>query len=184
MTQPGAATQRADARRNRVAVLDAAAELLATRGLAIQVEDVASAAGVGVATIYRHYGSREALIREVLATGTYTLIAAIRTGAGDAAPSDALKRAIRTTVDHLAAHRGLVDAAIQFRKGLIDPDPAYLELVSTIEALLRDAQEIGAARPEVTIDDLNALLIGAGVLTTDDSSRGRVCELIIRGVSR
>lgn len=52
---------RADARANREALLDAAADLFAARGLDIPLDDVARRAGVGRATLYRHFPNREAL---------------------------------------------------------------------------------------------------------------------------
>ena len=53
---------RADARRNREAVLTAAKELFAERGLEAQMPDVAKAANVGVGTVYRHFPTKDHLI--------------------------------------------------------------------------------------------------------------------------
>src|SRR5438105_14900242 len=53
---------RADARRNREAVIAAAKKLLADRGLDAQMPDVAKAAKVGVGTVYRHFPTKEELI--------------------------------------------------------------------------------------------------------------------------
>src|SRR5215207_11501211 len=54
--------QRADARRNREAVIGAAKKLFAEQGLDAQMPDVAKAAKVGVGTVYRHFPAKEALI--------------------------------------------------------------------------------------------------------------------------
>lgn len=53
---------RADAERNRRRILTAAAELFATRGLDVSLDDIADHAGVGVGTVYRRFADRDALI--------------------------------------------------------------------------------------------------------------------------
>ena len=64
---PPARTVRADARRNREAVLDAAREVLAAGGLDAPMEAVARGAGVGVATVYRHFPTKATLVDAVIA---------------------------------------------------------------------------------------------------------------------
>ena len=56
---------RADARENRIRVLDAAREVLAERGLSAEINDIATRAGVGTGTIYRNYESKEAVVLEI-----------------------------------------------------------------------------------------------------------------------
>ena len=56
---------RADARRNREALLSRAAELIAEHGPAVALDEVARAAGVGNATLYRHFPDRAALLRAI-----------------------------------------------------------------------------------------------------------------------
>jgi AcrR family transcriptional regulator len=53
---------RADARRNRKLVIDAAHDLFAKHGLEAQMDDIAGAAGVGVGTVYRHFPTKEDLL--------------------------------------------------------------------------------------------------------------------------
>ncbi len=54
--------RRADARRNRERVLEAAGEPFAEHGLDAQMPDVARRAGVGVGTVYRHFATKDALV--------------------------------------------------------------------------------------------------------------------------
>ena len=56
---------RADARLNRIRLLDAAREVLAERGFDADVTEIASRAGVGAGTVYRHFASKDALILAV-----------------------------------------------------------------------------------------------------------------------
>src|SRR5436309_15182535 len=58
---------RADARRNREAVIAAAKKLFADRGLDAQMPDVAKAAKVGVGTVYRHFPTKDDLIAALVA---------------------------------------------------------------------------------------------------------------------
>ena len=59
---PGARPLRADAERNRRRMLEAAAEVFATRGLAATLDDVAHHAGLGVGTVYRRFADKDALV--------------------------------------------------------------------------------------------------------------------------
>jgi AcrR family transcriptional regulator len=57
---------RADARRNRERILDAAREVFAVHGLQTQMDDIAATAGVGVGTVYRHFPTKEALLTAIV----------------------------------------------------------------------------------------------------------------------
>jgi AcrR family transcriptional regulator len=58
--------ERADARRNREAILCAAARLIDERGMCFSMDDVAHEAGVGKGTLYRRFGDRAALLRALV----------------------------------------------------------------------------------------------------------------------
>src|SRR5712691_4544222 len=71
MTRPGgdmpdARPLRADARRNRERVLDAARAAFAAQGLSVPLDEIARHAGVGPGTLYRHFPTKEALIEAVV----------------------------------------------------------------------------------------------------------------------
>src|SRR5579875_422962 len=57
---------RADARRNRESVLDAASELFALHGDAVQMDEIAERAGLGVGTLYRHFADKQALLAAII----------------------------------------------------------------------------------------------------------------------
>ena len=57
---------RADARRNRERVLDAARTAFAADGLSVSLDEIARRAGVGPGTLYRHFPTKEALIEAVV----------------------------------------------------------------------------------------------------------------------
>ncbi|SDX10278.1 transcriptional regulator, TetR family [Saccharopolyspora shandongensis] len=81
--------ERADAARNRQAVLEAAERLLAERGH-VSLDEVAAEAGVGKGTVFRRFGNRAGLIREILAERSRALREAVTSGPpplGPGAPS-------------------------------------------------------------------------------------------------
>lgn len=66
MSDAGPGSPRADARENRRRLLNAATAAVAERGLDISALDIAQAAGVGVGTLYRRFGTKEALLDDVV----------------------------------------------------------------------------------------------------------------------
>jgi AcrR family transcriptional regulator len=184
---PAAApASRADGRRNREIVLRTAVRVFAEDGLEISLGQIAQRAGVGAGTVYRHFPSKEILLEAVLAEHVEGLAAAAGRWAGRAAPGDALfgfllevveKSARRQHVcDALAADRGwpralLAGPAQRFRAGL--------------DGLLRDAQQAGAVRADVRVDDLAALAVGGSALCSAhrDRARGmRLVRLLLEGL--
>ena len=61
--------RRSDSRRNRLRLVQAARELVAERGMDVTAAEIAGRAEVGVGTLYRRFGSKDALIRDILADG-------------------------------------------------------------------------------------------------------------------
>src|SRR3954466_10449699 len=68
MTDTTARPMRADARRNREALLQAAAELFAEEGTDVSLEAVAARAGVGIVTLYRNFPNRDSLVEAAYRT--------------------------------------------------------------------------------------------------------------------
>ncbi len=107
-------SRRADAQRNRERLLHSARELLAERGLDVEIEEVAKRAKLGAGTIYRNYPSKEDLILEVareMAVKTSTEMLAVAAPVQDARECVALVMRIgynplghygRHTMDHVA----------------------------------------------------------------------------------
>ncbi|GAA1556801.1 hypothetical protein GCM10009678_44770 [Actinomadura kijaniata] len=142
---------RADARRNRRRITDAALALLGERGPDVPMEDIARAAGVGVGTLYRHFPDRRALLEEV-AAGTLRDILAFgrRQDAPDRDGWDALLRVVR----HCA---GLPLALVKTLAAEAAP-PERLALQQEVTALLAGlagrAQKEGALRADLTPDQV------------------------------
>ncbi|WP_367128825.1 TetR/AcrR family transcriptional regulator [Saccharothrix sp. HUAS TT1] len=109
--RPAAKPKRADARRNEKALLDAAAAVFVESGVDAPVRDVAARAGVGTATIYRHFPTRADL---VVAVYRHQVESCAEAGpallASSPSPHAALARWIDLFVDFLATKHGLAGA--------------------------------------------------------------------------
>lgn len=183
---PTSGPRRADARRNQQAVLDAAAAVFVASGVEAPIRTIAAAAGVGTATIYRHYPTRADLIVavyrhqvEALAAAGPDLLAA------GTPPYDALVRWIDTFVDFLVTKHGLA-AVLRSDDPCFDPLHAYFleRLVPVCAALLDAAERAGEIRPGQQAVEL---MRGVGSLcagATDDGSYDarRLAGLLVAGL--
>ena len=102
---------RADARRNRDALVEAAAKVFAVSGVDAPIKDIADAAGVGVGTFYRRFPKRSDLIFAVLRFEVDSCAGAAESLATRYAPFEALTRWIDRFLDLIIAKRGLRRAA-------------------------------------------------------------------------
>ncbi|MEX5637972.1 TetR/AcrR family transcriptional regulator [Parafrankia sp. FMc2] len=105
--------ERADAARNRVAVLDAAARLFAEHGVAaVSLDQIAAAAGVGKGTLFRRFGDKAGLAVALLDTREQILQEAILHGppplGPGAAPTERLTAFVDAYLDYLLEHLDLV----------------------------------------------------------------------------
>jgi AcrR family transcriptional regulator len=154
--------RRADATRNRVALLDAARTVLALRGLDVPVEEIARAAGVGVGTVYRNFPTKDALVGAVIERAFDELTAASVAALGEPDPGEAFYRLLHESAAVMARDIVLVRAAragTDLGQGL----PASVQrLFDATGAVLDRAIAAGAVRPGITARDVSALLIGVG----------------------
>ncbi|MEU9497897.1 TetR/AcrR family transcriptional regulator [Streptomyces sp. NPDC048196] len=104
-------SKRSDAQRNRQTVLTAAAEVFVTSGVDAPIRQIAAQAGVGMATIYRHFPTRADLVTAVY---RHQIEACAEAGprllASADSPLDALRQWIDLFVDFLVTKHGLADA--------------------------------------------------------------------------
>ncbi|MFF9644411.1 TetR/AcrR family transcriptional regulator [Kitasatospora aureofaciens] len=149
---------RRDAQRNRDLLLAAAREMFSRHGLDVPLDQIAKEAGVGNATLYRNFPTREALIAEVFADAGAGLAAA---GQEALAAEDAwtgLERYFERIFELVAADRGindLVTRAIPTVPGMTEISRGH---AATVGALIARAQEQGSMRRDVVTMDLLFLL--------------------------
>lgn len=177
---------RADARRNRARILDAAEQVLAAKGTTASTDEIAKAAGVGIGTLFRHFPTKEALIEGVF-------VARLRRLAGDAqrlAASDdpgALEYFLRQAVEQSEVKNALAglltEAGVDVTAAVGD---VRSELVAAMGTLLGNAQRSGAARPDLGVPELIGLLAGASRAVEyagpDPAARSRVLAVILDGL--
>ncbi|WP_392958995.1 TetR/AcrR family transcriptional regulator [Streptomyces sp. LN245] len=186
--QTAARPKRADARRNQETLLDAAAAIFATSGVEAPVRDIAARAGVGTATIYRHFPTRADLI---VAVYRHQVEACAEAGPAllseCASPYGALSRWIDMFVDFLVTKHGLA-AVLQPDNTAFDALHTYFvdRLVPVCAQLLDAAAESGEIRPGLTAYQLmrgiGNLCIGAHNDPRYDARR--LVETLVAGLRR
>ncbi|BBY50659.1 hypothetical protein MARA_41270 [Mycolicibacterium arabiense] len=176
---------RRDAAMNRARLVDAAEAVFAERGPSATLDDVAKAAQVGPATLYRRFASKDALVQEVLA-GFFQHLIDVAAEAEQSSAATGLDVFLRTVGVELAGKAGLW-APIW---GELAPSALVEELRGRSTRLLRRAQAAGAIRADVTPDDVTiAVWALRGVIQserTDPAHEGeqlwrRHLDTILRG---
>jgi AcrR family transcriptional regulator len=101
---------RADAKRNRERILEVAKEVFTRDGAAASLDDIARRSGIGNATLYRHFPTRDALIEAVYRSEVEKLAAAEQRFAATMAPLEALRAWMLLFIDHVAAKTLIIPA--------------------------------------------------------------------------
>lgn len=170
---------RADALRNRAAIVAVAGAVVAEQGATASLEEIARRAGVGSATLHRHFPDRYALLEAVF-TDRVTVLCRYATDLLAAAPGTGLVTWLRAVVAHATANRGL--GAVLVAHGDLG-SRCHAEITSAGQALLTRAQQAGAARPGAAIDDLLALANAISLAGQDDPARAdRLVDLLVTGL--
>ena len=166
---------RADARRNRARVLEAARVAFAAEGASVPLDEIARRAGVGAGTVYRHFPTKEALFEAVVRDRLRRLTEEGRALSADADPGEALFRFIERLITEAAWKRDLIDA---LNGAGVDITAALASVVGELRAetgrLLARAQQAGAVRDDIDISDLMALL--SGMIQATQPRPGRSIE--------
>ncbi|MFI9586994.1 TetR/AcrR family transcriptional regulator [Streptomyces sp. NPDC052236] len=179
---------RADARRNYERILAAAGAAIAQHGVEASLEEIARHAGVGSATLHRHFSSRRVLLEAVFRDRVEALCAKARDLAAEADPGAALVTWLHAVAAHAVTNKGL-GAALMPGAGDADPtlgETCHTMIVNAGGELLARAHQAHAVRPDVTITHL-LKLVGAIALATEHDSDGaaeteRLLTLVIDGV--
>jgi AcrR family transcriptional regulator len=175
---------RADARRNRDALLRAAAAGFAA-GDDPTLEKIARDAGVGIGTLYRHFPSREALVEAVYRTELGAVCAIVDDLLATHEPAEALRVWMDRYAEFVTTKRGMAGT---FRAlvadGTVAAGRTRESIDATVGALLAAGVRAGTLRDDVEADDVVTLLVGVFVATegSDDPARvGRLLDLVAAG---
>ncbi len=182
--------QRADARRNYSRILAVAEAEVARHGAAASLEQVARTAGVGSATVRRHFPTRQALLEAVFQERIQALCrraAELHRTEGSRA---ALLEWLHDLVAYAVSARGFADA-LTYEPPTDRPDGAPdscgAQLADAAAPLLARALDDGAVRPGTTFHDLLTLAVGIALATehyTEPSVQAdRLFTLAVEGLS-
>jgi TetR/AcrR family transcriptional regulator, mexCD-oprJ operon repressor len=146
------------------AILDGAAELFASGREQASMNEVAEAAGVARATVYRYFPNREALLDELAQTAVRDVDMRLASARIDAVPpEEGVARAVRALVDVgnlfvVLARERPRSGADRFERGLVEP----------LRQLVERGQASGDIRDDITAARLTESLIGliVGMLTS------------------
>ena len=179
-------TLRADARRNREAVIAAAKRLFADEGLEAQMPDVAKVARVGVGTVYRHFPTKEDLIAVLVGQRFERLAEKAREGLEAEDAWQGICEFIRFSAEIQADDRGLCEV-MGSRPDLMEAAALEVGLPELCDRLVKRAQRSGDLRRDLAWEDVPMIACGLGRITQADvgPAKGRwprLVEIILDGL--
>ncbi|HET9691078.1 MAG TPA: TetR/AcrR family transcriptional regulator [Acidimicrobiales bacterium] len=160
---------RRDAEANRQRLLEAAGRLMAERGLATPLEDIAAAAGVGIATLYRRFPTRDDLVAALFADRLADYVADLEASFAIDDGWQALVWFLRRSLERQIADRALKE--LVEHAGLGGPARQVRQRVLPLaERLVERARATGVLRPDVTVADLVLLTQGVAAIGADTAA--------------
>lgn len=176
--------ERADKLANRQKVLEAARFQFAQDGPDASLNEVARRAGVGVATLYRHFPTRDDLVAAVYANELEALGAAVDRLLAERTPDEALDAWAERFLEYATTKRGLGEAlrALKERGDMVAPRTV---LVDSMDKLLGAGREAGTITSDATGEDLLLAFAGIWSLPADDDflpRARRIVALVLAGV--
>ncbi|MEV0578139.1 TetR/AcrR family transcriptional regulator [Streptomyces sp. NBC_01463] len=151
-------TLRSDALGNRERILDAARALFSADGLDVPMREIARSAGVGPATLYRHFPTKQVLATEAFTAQLQACRTIVDDGCADPDPWRGLCLVIEKICELHARDRGFSEAFMSAFPGA--PDVAGREYtVKAVAGLAQRAKDAGRLRSDFVLDDLILILM-------------------------
>ncbi|WP_067650880.1 TetR/AcrR family transcriptional regulator [Nocardia harenae] len=175
---------RADAVRNREAVLENAYQAFAEIGSAVPIDEIARRAGVGAGTVYRHFPTKDALFAAVIAHRLGQIVAAGRALLETGSPGAALAGFIRAmALEWGAADQGLAQAIAGAGADSDVVPQAEAQFMELLAELLAAAQQAGTVRADLTLREAKAIIVACQAVRnhTPDVAH-RVVAIILDGL--
>ncbi|MGK5553444.1 TetR/AcrR family transcriptional regulator [Actinomadura kijaniata] len=150
---------RSDARDNRARILDAARTVFGEEGLSAPMREVARRAGVGPATLYRHFPTKQTLLAETFAEQRRACHAAVHDAFADPDPWHGFQSLIEGIRELHAHSRGFADAFMTAFPEALDFAADRERTLRAVGELARRARRTGRLRPGFVVDDLVLMLM-------------------------
>ena len=174
---------RADARRNREAILTAAGELLGRRGDEAQMEEIAAQAGLGVGTVYRHFADKQALVAAIVGRRFEAATELARSAEQLPDPAEAFGRLLYGYLESAQT-----DSA--FRRALLGPEEPRWEAIAGQKAAFGEvvgrivgrAVDASVLRPDFDAEDFVLVTRGAMANMAGDGDWRRHLQLQLEGI--
>jgi AcrR family transcriptional regulator len=154
MAAAAPASRRADAARNRARLVDAARELFRTEGLDVSIRQIAASADVGLATLYRHFPTRDALVDAVLEDSYEEYIAVADRALDESDAWLAFTGFVERVLELQARNRGLRDI---FERRGERTQALRRRARPVLSKLIKRAQDEGGLRGDFEVQDLALL---------------------------
>jgi AcrR family transcriptional regulator len=180
--------RRSDARRNRDAILAAALEAL-TESPDASLNAIARRAGVGNATLYRHFPTKEELVLAAYQREVRKVVDAAGSLLQTQAPIDALRSWVERLASYAVTKNGLADALRKATSPGSDPSSSdtYSAIVAALDRLLQANISAGTLRPELDAADVILALAGLWQLDPAGDWRAqaqRIYDIVLSGLQR
>ena len=186
MTEAEIRALRSDASRNRDQLLAVATRVFASTDTEPSMRAIAREAGVGIATLYRHFPTRESLVDAVyrsqvvrLTTGAHELLGQLR-------PAAAMRRWMDLFGDWIATKNGMLDTLLaMIETGEIAHGQTRAELLAAITAILDAGRAAHDLRPDITAEDIAASLVGIFTVAPkprQEALASRLLDLLMDGL--
>jgi AcrR family transcriptional regulator len=147
---------------------------------------IAREAGVGIATLYRHFPTRESLVDAVYRDQVVRLTTGARELLGELRPAAALRRWMDLFGDWIATKNGMLDTLLaMIEAGEIAHTQTRTELLAAITTILDAGRAAGDLRRDVTAEDIAASLIGIFTVAPrpeHEAKASRLLNLLMDGL--
>jgi AcrR family transcriptional regulator len=169
---------RADARRNRERLLEAAAAAFSRDGATASLEDIARQAGVGVGTLYRHFPNRELLMEAIFRRDVTALTEGAHQLLDEMPPDEALAEFMQRFVAYVANKKGLATHL----KSVLSEDAelfayTHAQMNAAIGELLQAAVDAGRIRGDVAGTDVLRALSGVCLASDAPGWQDQACRI-------
>ena len=187
-TSPNGTPMRKNARANRERILAAAETVFGASGELGSTEDVAARAGVGIATVFRHFPTKEALIEASLVRQFERLNEQASRLADGPDPGRAVRQLIVTLIETSSTKLTLISLAGE--SGQLSPavQEATSQVQASIGGILARAKDEGAVAEDVTADEFFLLVRGlaqaAATMPAAPVTLDRAIDITCRGLAQ